>query len=299
MLKRNLAAAATRCAVVRPCLFLAVLAAQGQVCYQFSDAKAGQAATHNATISIASIPASLMGAPSLGGGAAYSADFTSYQALAGTANYSPSNVVTVISGQTTYTYNYFSVAIYNDSSGNTLSFAVKANVNLNNPGQPPSTLNLSLGPLGAGGNLFPNGLTPNFPPASAWTGGATGVVSPFGMVAAGGFSGSPFNVTSIGASCAPGTTAPSPAITPGGVVTASAFGEFPSVSPGAWIEIYGSGLAADTQSWTSADFTGNIAPTMLGGTTVIALLRVAPSRGAPHPETPLGPDGALLFKPYP
>jgi Kelch motif len=45
--------------------------------------------------------------------------------------------------------------------------------------------------------------------------------------------------------------APQPAISAGGVVTASAFGAFPLIAPGSWIEIYGSNLAPDTQSWAS------------------------------------------------
>jgi uncharacterized protein (TIGR03437 family) len=63
-------------------------------------------------------------------------------------------------------------------------------------------------------------------------------------------------------------TAQPPAIGTGGVVSASAFGEFTSVSPGSWIEIYGSNLAATTQSWGQADFNGVNAPTSLGGTSV-------------------------------
>ena len=54
----------------------------------------------------------------------------------------------------------------------------------------------------------------------------------------------------------------------GGVVSASAFGEFSSVSPGSWIEIYGLNLAADTRSWTGADFSGINAPTSLDRTSV-------------------------------
>jgi uncharacterized protein (TIGR03437 family) len=53
-----------------------------------------------------------------------------------------------------------------------------------------------------------------------------------------------------------------------GVVTASAFGGLSSIAPGAWIEIYGSSLAADSRAWTSADFNGANAPTSLDGTTV-------------------------------
>jgi uncharacterized protein (TIGR03437 family) len=58
------------------------------------------------------------------------------------------------------------------------------------------------------------------------------------------------------------------AISAGGVVSASAFGEFTSVSPGSWIEIYGSNLAVNTRGWTGADFNGINAPTSLDGTYV-------------------------------
>jgi len=61
---------------------------------------------------------------------------------------------------------------------------------------------------------------------------------------------------------------PTPAIGAGGVVSASAFGEFTSVSPGSWIEIYGSNLAIDSRSWAASDFTGVDAPTSLDGTSV-------------------------------
>jgi uncharacterized protein (TIGR03437 family) len=60
----------------------------------------------------------------------------------------------------------------------------------------------------------------------------------------------------------------SPAISPNGVISASAFGGFTQIAPGSWIEIYGSNLAAGTQGWTQADFTGNTAPTSLGQTSV-------------------------------
>jgi hypothetical protein len=53
------------------------------------------------------------------------------------------------------------------------------------------------------------------------------------------------------------------------VVSASSFGEFPSVAPGAWMAIYGTNLAnVMSQYWGSADFNGNAAPTTLGGNTV-------------------------------
>jgi uncharacterized protein (TIGR03437 family) len=53
-----------------------------------------------------------------------------------------------------------------------------------------------------------------------------------------------------------------------GVASASAFGDFPTFAPGSWIEIYGTNLAAGTQTWSSSDFSGVIGPTMLGGTSV-------------------------------
>jgi uncharacterized protein (TIGR03437 family) len=59
-----------------------------------------------------------------------------------------------------------------------------------------------------------------------------------------------------------------PTIKSGGVVSASAFGDFSSISPGTWIEIYGSNLATDSRSWAQADFNGINAPTSLDGTTV-------------------------------
>jgi uncharacterized protein (TIGR03437 family) len=52
------------------------------------------------------------------------------------------------------------------------------------------------------------------------------------------------------------------------VVSASAFGGFPSVAPGSWVEIYGSNLAPDTRGWTGSDFRGNNAPTSLDGVSV-------------------------------
>jgi len=59
-----------------------------------------------------------------------------------------------------------------------------------------------------------------------------------------------------------------PQIGAGGVVTASAFGDFNSVAPGSWIEIYGTNLAATTGQWASANFSGANAPTTLDGVSV-------------------------------
>ena len=59
-----------------------------------------------------------------------------------------------------------------------------------------------------------------------------------------------------------------PVITPGGVVSASAFGGFTSIGQGSWIEIYGINLALDTRGWTGADFNNGVAPTSLDGVKV-------------------------------
>jgi uncharacterized protein (TIGR03437 family) len=59
-----------------------------------------------------------------------------------------------------------------------------------------------------------------------------------------------------------------PSITRGGVVSASAFGEFTSIAPGDWIEIYGANLALGTNTWSGANFNGTTAPTMFNGTSV-------------------------------
>ena len=54
-----------------------------------------------------------------------------------------------------------------------------------------------------------------------------------------------------------------------GVISASNYGGFSALAPGTWMEIYGTNLANVTsQNWAVADFTGNAAPTALGGTTV-------------------------------
>lgn len=54
-----------------------------------------------------------------------------------------------------------------------------------------------------------------------------------------------------------------------GVISASAYGAFPAIAPGSWIEIYGINLATTpVANWTSGEFTNNVAPTAVGGTTV-------------------------------
>lgn len=64
------------------------------------------------------------------------------------------------------------------------------------------------------------------------------------------------------------TTNNKPAISSGGVVSASAFNPQAGIAPGTWIEIFGSNLAATTRSWTSSDFNGSQAPASLDGVSV-------------------------------
>ncbi|MBI4875958.1 MAG: hypothetical protein HY822_15080 [Acidobacteria bacterium] len=66
----------------------------------------------------------------------------------------------------------------------------------------------------------------------------------------------------------PETVLPAPVVSPGGVVSSSAFGGFSSIAPGSWFEIYGSNLAVRARSWTGADFNGTLAPTSLDETKV-------------------------------
>lgn len=54
-----------------------------------------------------------------------------------------------------------------------------------------------------------------------------------------------------------------------GVMTASNYGAFSAVAPGTWMEIYGTNLATVLQqTWSATDFTGDLAPTTVAGTTV-------------------------------
>lgn len=60
-----------------------------------------------------------------------------------------------------------------------------------------------------------------------------------------------------------------PVITPGGVVSASAFGGYPSIAPGSWIEIYGDNLYSGTATqWSLSQFNNNVAPTSLNNVSV-------------------------------
>ncbi len=68
---------------------------------------------------------------------------------------------------------------------------------------------------------------------------------------------------------------PPPVINTNGVNSASAFGDFPSTTPGSWIEIYGINLPGNARPWAASDFTssGNppvlTAPTSLDQTSVM------------------------------
>jgi uncharacterized protein (TIGR03437 family) len=53
------------------------------------------------------------------------------------------------------------------------------------------------------------------------------------------------------------------------VVSAGAFGAFSSIAPGSYVEIYGSNLAATTRGWSTKDFNGAAAPTLLDGVSVL------------------------------
>ena len=107
------------------------------------------------------------------------------------------------------------------------------------------------------GDLIPNGLLDgNLPPLSQFnTPGhdyiAVGNPTKF------------YTISTYGSCSSGGGTGGSgtPIIT--SVISAGAFGGFPVIAPGTWIEIYGSGLAPDTRSWAASDFNGIAAPTDL------------------------------------
>jgi uncharacterized protein (TIGR03437 family) len=62
-----------------------------------------------------------------------------------------------------------------------------------------------------------------------------------------------------------------PVITPGGIVSAGAFGGFSAIAPGSWIEIYGFNLAGSTRNWSGDDFHNNVGPTTLGDVTSVSI----------------------------
>lgn len=48
-----------------------------------------------------------------------------------------------------------------------------------------------------------------------------------------------------------------------------AFSGMPGMSPGTWLELYGTDLSTTTRAWTGADFNGDLAPTQLDGAGVL------------------------------
>jgi uncharacterized protein (TIGR03437 family) len=66
----------------------------------------------------------------------------------------------------------------------------------------------------------------------------------------------------------PAAGAQMPTISSGGVVSASNFKTASAVTPGSWIEIFGSTLSSTTREWAGSDFNGSNAPTSLDGVSV-------------------------------
>ena len=97
-------------------------------------------------------------------------------------------------------------------------------------------------------------------PAGPFTNWQQIFASPYSLVTNGGINPS----TANGFTFALHFTLQPPVPTVTGVVSASAFGDFPTFAPGSWIEIYGTALAAGTQTWGSSDFNGVLGPTTLG-----------------------------------
>jgi len=144
-----------------------------------------------------------------------------------------------------------------ETAGNTLYFAGGHSIGNGNPVATMDAFN-------AGTNSWMSGL-PSMPFAAVNIGSASsgGRLYCFGGSNAGDpGAGTIFNYVQIYQPDIP------PSISAGGVVSASAFGEFTTASPGSWIEIYGANLSTDTRGWTLADFTGNTAPTSLDGVSV-------------------------------
>ena len=129
----------------------------------------------------------------------------------------------------------------------------------------PGDMNSWFVTLGGVGNLIPTGVLPQsqlFPPISSWLVNSQITVGSGANITS-------YPVTSIGSCSLGGSGGSTPSI--GTVVSASAFGDFSSVAPGSWVEIYGSNLAPDTRGWTGTDFTGpngDMAPTSLDGVSV-------------------------------
>src|SRR5262249_20355996 len=64
------------------------------------------------------------------------------------------------------------------------------------------------------------------------------------------------------------TTVNKPAIKSDGVAAAAGFNKSAGISPGTWVEIFGSNLSAGTRVWQGSDFNGLQAPAGLDDVTV-------------------------------
>ena len=199
---------------------------------------------------------------------------------------------TVISGQSTTTYNFSgdnsltvggtkltSKSVF-DGGGN-IQFAPGIGGGLgittfelvvpsDKPDTPGSGSHSWVAMIASNKILIPDGLLPAvLPPISEWTlAGATNVIgSNYDYIqVAEGATRTKYPITGLG-TCSTSSTGGSPPVITG-IVSASAFGGFASVTPGGWIEIYGSNLAPDIRGWAGADFKGNKAPTTLDGVSV-------------------------------
>jgi uncharacterized protein (TIGR03437 family) len=150
---------------------------------------------------------------------------------------------------------------YQPGNGSVTAFTMSVPANL------PGPMNSWFVVLGGVGDVIPSGVLPQpaaFPPISSWVLPA----NENNIVVNNSAGSTDYPITSIGpCSGASGGPPPTPSIS--GVVSASAFGEFSSVAPGSWVEIYGTNLAPDTREWGGSDFSGDNAPTALDGVEVM------------------------------
>lgn len=253
----------SRCVSASLWLFLPVLA-HAQVCWQYSGTSS--LGDFVANISIAAIAPNAPQEP----GDEYRAVYTS---APGFPNSSPLNSITATYGQTTFTFNYFTIRIaYIQNVGNTVYIVGGHYPSMSGQSGLSSILE-SRGP----NDLFPNGLTASFPPFSAFLTGnviasSTTLPTPNRLVS-GNINAISNTCSAAGAAASGSTTAGAsaagpPTIDSSGIVAAANFGGFNTISPGSWIEIHGTNLSSTTRAWTLADFNGTNAPTSLDGISV-------------------------------
>jgi uncharacterized protein (TIGR03437 family) len=120
--------------------------------------------------------------------------------------------------------------------------------------------------LQGAGDLIPNGLfNPTLPPLSQWTAPSLGMQHDYIEYG----TPSKFYLLDSFGNCngggpGPGTSTPNITL----VISAGAYGGFKAISPGTWIEIYGTDLSPDSREWADSDFNGPNAPTKLDGVQV-------------------------------